>query len=293
MHAHLTVEDMFATVLLLRSADTRVFLLVEGPSDCAVFDPHVDDKSVITIPCHSKSKVVGTIALVEKTDSPRVAGIVDADFDSFTGEAEYPQLFKTENYDLDADLVFSERLAGRVVAALTDREMVREHISSTRHPTPLAIVQGVAADIGRLRLVSQLSGYDVSTRGLPIESIIDLANDRCDAEQLVSMAFRKSDEPLCTSGDLRSALMAPLPVTVLDRQLCSGHDLARVFGYLGRKRWGSSCGADQWERTVRAAADCATVRELKAIREVSHWASGLGLRIWHPSCEGVDSSIPA
>lgn len=44
MIEHLTADDLFAQVLLIRTVDDRTIMMVEGQSDEAVLGPHVDEQ---------------------------------------------------------------------------------------------------------------------------------------------------------------------------------------------------------------------------------------------------------
>src|SRR6476469_6664888 len=102
MKPGLSGEDIFAELLMLRTADHRTIVLVEGPSDCRALDPHINEEESRTIPTFSKSALERVVALVDDEDFERALGILDRDWvDVLHPPVASDNVVYTDDYDLE------------------------------------------------------------------------------------------------------------------------------------------------------------------------------------------------
>ena len=289
MRQGLTPDDLFALVLLMRSADHRTLILVEGPSDSAVLDPHIDSQHCVTIPGHGKNNVVAAVRLSNGQHVDAVVGVVDADFHGLVGETRYPDnLITTELYDLDAELFFSDNVVARVINAFANHASLSQHMQLTQCGPPEDVAVNVAAAIGALRYIAASEGLSLNLSRFPVQEVVDAATASCDLYRLVLLAFRRSSAPGINPTWLMDRLadvMAHPPAPA--RRLCCGHDLSAALGHFMRREWGARMGADQVERTMRAAIGCDAFRNLSVRKKLARWAEAAGVSVWHGACAGL------
>ena len=133
MRQYLTGSDLFAYIEMQRQLDARAVVVVEGPDDCGVIDPHVDEEVVHTIPGYGKASVVDAAVLFEHAGVARVSLVSDSDFDRQLGLASAlpPNLILTEYHDLDADIFFGcPTLLTSVLANFSDRAKRQQYCGS-------------------------------------------------------------------------------------------------------------------------------------------------------------------
>lgn len=292
MRPQLTADDIFSLLLLLRSADARLVILVEGPADCAVLDPHLEVSAVQTVPAHSKSAVLGTMVRVEQRGLPGVAGLVDADLDGISSEPEYPSgVVATALYDVDAHAFFAAGVAQRVITAFADPGLVSADWGPTNDKGPVEAIVGIAAAVGAVRYIASQDGLGLNVRSLPMGEFVDASSLGCNVERMAEIVFRRSDSPGITPEELAQKVgdVLALPPCALER-LCSGHDLASIAAHLVRTRWNGSLGADQAERALRAAVSCHAFATFDFVVALTAWAAGLGSGLWHDPCVRVLAS---
>jgi hypothetical protein len=138
-------------------------LVVEGPSDARLVD-RLAPKEWVTFPAGTRNAVVETVREVWKASLPRVAGLVDPDFDDYVYEArrEGAPVFFYENADLEAVLILGQSfdtLLGELASA--------EKLARFGGVEPLRLLAVRAAtELAALRRESRDRGW-----GLPFDSI--------------------------------------------------------------------------------------------------------------------------
>lgn len=129
MREGLSGDDIFAELMMLRTADARTFVLLEGPSDCRALDPHVESRSARTLPAYSKSALERTITLVDRRGLERTLGILDRDWvDVIYPPMESDNVVYTDDYDLDATILLSGDVFERLISSVTNRERREAHM---------------------------------------------------------------------------------------------------------------------------------------------------------------------
>jgi len=280
MKEYLSPDDLASTVILMRDVDTRAILLVEGQSDCAILDGHLDDSVAVTLPGHGKQNVCGAIAALQAQGVTTVAGVVDADFDWLADEV-CPGVITTEYYDFDVDLIRCPGVLTRVVGAHFDREAMRSLLEETLEDTVASWLLETASTLGALRLVCRRDGLELSLQKFPIEEVFDVRDLRVDVVRLVELAVQRSDAVVVDPTQLRVLVEAELKAATDPGRLASGHDACAVLALVGRRRLGArGVGREVIERALRSAVGCAEFSTLRVAQDLTRWADGLGVWLW-------------
>ena len=82
MLEYLDGYDLASYLRMLRSADTRAFLVVEGPSDYRILNSLINESDCAMIPGYGKKSVLDAMSAVSVVDDD-VIGLVDRDFDPY------------------------------------------------------------------------------------------------------------------------------------------------------------------------------------------------------------------
>jgi hypothetical protein len=278
---YLDGDSLFAYLLLLRTADSRTILLLEGDDDCATLDPHIEQHEAQTIPAFARRHAERAVELAEENQIERVLGILDRNFSDLLGQEPSSQnIVLTDLYDLDATILFSSDVATRVVAVYTDRDAVQAHGTETGL-APLQCAVRMAAVLGSLRFISHRDGLSLFTRDLPIEAVVASSHDEVDASRLALIVASKSGGASLTAADIEGKLVGELPLEHPPERLCSGRDLAGIIAWLMRKKWGAGAvGKNNVAATIRAALSCDVLKASSLYREVQAWAEAHGTRVW-------------
>jgi hypothetical protein len=165
-----TAADLFVELMMIRGVDGRTLFVLEGETDCAALDPHIDERACDTVPGNGKTVVLGAMHLINENSVERVLALVDADLDGVVGGAPpIPNVIRTGLYDLDAEIFFAGAVVERVIASHTDRKLRRSDGATTQ-----AVVDAVtelASSVGLLRLCSDRHGYGLKIRRFPFNEV--------------------------------------------------------------------------------------------------------------------------
>lgn len=282
MRQYLTGLDLFAYVQMLRQVDRRAVLVLEGPEDCGIVDPHVDTVHAHTIPGYGKQSVIDAAVLFENANVQEVRLVADADFDrqlSLTSSLP-SNLILTEYYDLDADILFRcPTIVASVLANFTNRGVRSVHLARVGHDEMTCIVD-VASAIGALRLVSLEQRIGLHLRDFPTDLLLDPYEKGAAYEDTIAQTA-SSRSPNASPVPVDGATVRAGLTRVVDRRmLCSGHDLIAALSSFVRKRWGGRSGMKVLSGTVRSALSCACWRQTQVYAEVERWSAALGTPVW-------------
>lgn len=281
MLEHLTGDDLFALIKLLRASDKRTVILLEGGSDCDALDPHIDSEHAHSLPGHSRTTVERAIELVDDDQTERVVALVDRDWSTVLfPQIESENLFLTDLYDLDATILLSGDVLDRVLSSLTDRSK-REQFLKEQETSARDILVKLAGVMGTGRYVVARDQLQVNFRRLPAHACVDSMHCQIEVSSLAAIAIRKSTSPKCDETQLANAIRAELQEQEDLAEFCSGHDLAGQIASMVRKVWGGAkISGDLVESTLRAALDCRTLKSTGLYRDIKEWADNSETVIW-------------
>lgn len=282
MIEHLTGDDLFALVKMLRTSDSRTIVLLEGGADCDALEPHIDADHAYPLPGHARTTVERAIQLIDETDTGRVVALVDRDWTTLLfPKPDSPNLFFTDFYDLDATILLTGDVLERVLSSLTDRERRRQSLDGLGVSARELLIR-LAGVMGVGRYVSMRDDLEVRFRELPAHACVDSSHGQIEVAALATVAIRKSKEPKCDQIQLANAIREKLQEEEGDLiQYCSGHDLASQIASLVRNVWGGAkVSTDLVERTLRAALDCQTLKMTTFYEDLRRWATESGTVVW-------------
>jgi hypothetical protein len=280
---NLTGDDLAAEVILMRDSDLRAVIIVEGESDCAILDGHLDMNMATSVPGYGKNTVLRAIDVLRQARIKLVVGVLDADFGAVEGrDHEYEDLIFSELYDLDADVFAVPLVARRFAAAQFDRA---DLAASLPHVQPEALgvyFLRLAAPLGVLRYISCRDQLGLALRDFPIEAAFDISAIRLDLNRLVSMAAAKSAGVNIDQVDVARAVAELLQSAQSGlEKYASGHDACAIAAVLGRRRLGGSkLTQEAAERALRSSVGCAEFALLKVVRDLDAWARREGRSLW-------------
>lgn len=280
MRESITKDDVFSEIILLKAAESRVILLVEGDSDIRVLDPHVDTHSANCIQGHGKETCVGVMALVAEQKVNGVLALLDRDFDDkSSSELSSSDIFLTDAYDLDATIAFTNDCVERVAANFGSPESIRGHIASFG-PSVIDVIQNICAPIGIVRHASIVGDLKLKMHGFPIHEVINEQGGGIDVQKLAILAVRRSREATCTPDFLVGAVRNAWDTSLL-RYYCCGHDIQRAIAYLVSTVWGGkSAQKDAVGRALRATFSPSDLKCTRFYVDIAGWAEGNGCKVW-------------
>jgi hypothetical protein len=275
----LTPDDLFAHILFLRSVDDRTFLLVEGETDCAVLDPHLDSTHCETLPTSAKTAAIGTALLADQQGEPGVIALVDRDWIGvLEPAASAPNVFYTDLYDMESTLFGLDPVRGRVVHAFTDRKD-RLRYDATDPKYPVNVAYKASAAVASFRYASIKNLWGLGVRDFPIHTIVDLDGKKPDISLLCQIAVSKNHasqnfRDLIADVDSAYGWLEGQPA------LHSGHDVLNALSFVINKRFGGSARSEHLASALRAAAGCADLASTRFFWDVSAWGESAGRQVW-------------
>jgi hypothetical protein len=279
VRSSLTGFDIFNTVMLQRSLDKRLVVLVESPEDSGVIDPHVNDNDVQTFPGYGKESVLAAAQMFLSLQIREVIAVVDADLDRYNGRQQQhpPNVVMTEFYDLDADVLFHcPQALNAILANFTDKPRRESYLASSDVSAHEAIWD-MAIAVGEIRYCSVARQLGLNLRGFPLHEVIEgYERGAVQASVLALALARTPDAAEITTSDVAIEIAA-LPDK---RYIASGHDLMSALAALIRKRWGGTAGEKLLASALRSAAQCQCWKKTVVYRFVREWARQFNVNAW-------------
>jgi hypothetical protein len=279
VRSSLTGVDIFNTVMLQRSQDKRLVIIVESDEDSGVIDPHLVDSRVQTFPGYGKESVLLAAQMFVSNQMNDVIAIVDADLDRYTGRVKNhpPNVVMTEFYDLDADVVFHCPQALEAIAVNFSNKTQREAYLASHGVSIGQIIWGMAITVGEIRYSSIMQQWKLNLRGFPLHAILAEYEQKTARDAVVSLALaRTPGAPVITAQDVArevAAISDKLPIA-------SGHDLLSALAALARDRWGGTVGQNQLASALRSATQCHCWKKTVVYSFVQAWALQFRVDAW-------------
>ena len=282
MRSTLTADDLFVEILMLRGADDRVILLVEGVEDCGSLDAHIRQELAYTLPGHGKNRVLGAMQRVSSQGLDRVIALVDLDWDGILGDGvQCANVYRTDLYDLDATVYFAPGVVHRVIHASC--ASTRNRQLPTRTDSLATAVADLVFPLGVLRKISEQHRLGLKLRDFPLDSTIDWNIPATNNDRLVDIALRRSPECPADKEALGALLAGELPMAdgrSIPRYCC-GHDLLRALSAYLRKVVHAKVNKESIALAFRAALDCGTLNQTRFYSEMTEWSvNHVGSSIW-------------
>ncbi|MFE6744658.1 hypothetical protein ACFVGM_02265 [Kitasatospora purpeofusca] len=277
MRSLLTADDVFAHVLMLSAVSKKLFILVEGDSDCAVIDPHLDTAVCDTLPSGGTVANLGAIEIARSQNLDSVAAVSDLDW----ADVLYPRqtnqnVFYVDFYDIDA-LVFSRKQNVRsVVANFTVRSTMRDHMRAIGETDAVDIISRIAFPIGVLRCLSEKHSWGLATRKFPIHLVLDDSKIQVDLPKLASLAVSRSKGAAITASEIIPILEAEIHSITDPYRYCSGHDLINALSVVAREKWNGKAGGDTLAAAIRSAFNCSDAQSSALFSAIRKWGEGNG-----------------
>lgn len=281
MFDELDADDLYAELIMLRANDARAFILVEGSADCAVFDRFINAERFTTVPALGKRRALGAIDRVHDSDQlTAIYAILDRDWVGLLDDGlDNHAVIYTDFYDLDACIFFAPHVYEALAASFcTDLTFRHGTVGCTQDDINAACVH-LALPIGVLRYISQRDGLALNLRDFPLTAVTNSAGS-IDLAALVTLACKRAGKGAEDHPALLPLLQTELARITEKEKYCSGHDLAKAFSLVAKKRWAAKAGHDTIERSARAALGRDAFEQTSIYRDCSRWTNGEGTAVW-------------
>ena len=227
MREHINGDSIANTIRMTRSLHPGAFMIVEGETDCRVYERFTDPDNCRVIFAVGKGNARKALKRLEQDGFEGAIAVVDSDFWKLDGV--YPDsanLFSTDTHDLETMMLSSAALDDLLNEFGAPPRIAREG-GDVR---PMILESG--RPLGYLRWLSSSTDYDVSLRlkGLPIESVIDERTLRVNLDDLVMALERRSGRKVPNKKELLRKVTRLLLTGQHDPwQVCCGHDLVNIL----------------------------------------------------------------
>lgn len=282
MFDNLDADDLYAELVMLRANDVRSFILVEGPTDCAVFDRFVNDEHFTTVPAHGKERALGAIERVSGGKQlTAVYAILDRDWVGILEDGlDHHTVVYTDFYDLDACIFFAPGVYQALAASFcTDLSFRHGAAGCTQDDITTACVN-LVLPLGLLRYISRRDGLGLNLRDFPLGQVAKDPTAGVDLTELVTLACKRGGKDPADHAGLVDLLQQEVARASKREQYCSGHDLAKAFSLVAKQRWASKAGHDTIERSARAAFGPDAFEQSSVFHASRRWTTTTGATAW-------------
>lgn len=280
MLQELNGDDLYAELIMLRTNDKRYFIVVEGVADVAVLDRFVNLEDCLPIPAHGKDNAQECLRRVIEDDFSEVFAILDRDWlGLLAGDLEDDIIVHTDDYDLDASIFFADGVYIGIASSFCAGSGFRVGAAGCTWEALKEACVEMAFPVGLLRYISERDRLGLNLGKFPLGEI--LGNDlSVDLGSLVDLAISRTKEGSFSRQNILATLENEAPKVSDRARYCAGHDLAKAFSILIKKRWKAKVGADLIERSARSSLTPDGMRELVMYADAAKWSEGTGKKIW-------------
>lgn len=238
-----------AQIRLVRQADKRTVLVLEGDTDARVFDRFIDKEACDIEIGFGRKNVIEAVDLLEDEGFAGVIGVADADFDRLLDiEHKLENLCLTDCHDLDLTIFASPALES-YVAAYADPKKVHTFCKSDLEELRKLIL-AASLELSCCRLASEKYGFRLYFKDLRHDEYIDLSLI-VDQNRLTTDIIQRSSTR-CTVAQLKHLIVVETGAEHDLYQLANGHDVAAVLGIAFRKLLGERRTVQTWASEIEA-----------------------------------------
>lgn len=269
----LTPAQIFNEIILHRTASRKPIVIVEGPSDKAVYARCLTTEPFLIIPAFGKSSVLAVMALVNSQSMASVVGIVDSD-GTMNPRLAPANVVVTGIHDLDVMVLTCIPVLVAVLLSHTD------HLGSSTDldgdaQSLLTTALSALVPLSALRIYSELNGLGLRFEGLPVHELIGAAVDSLELVRLAGVHSGRTLDCHATlasmAGELQLCRKKPLEVTV-------GHDLAKALSAIVTTK-SKKLGPTTLERSARAAFHPIHFKQTHVFRSLRRWQKVNGVKL--------------
>lgn len=197
----------------------KIWILVEGETDIQVYTKFFKKESVNlkSVPGAS-GQITDTVAYVRRSTN-QVIGIKDADFDRLNNKEESPNIFLTDQHDLEMMMIHSDQ----VLYNLSSEYSFEGDILTIRDE-----IIHLASFIGYVRWFDNQNSFNILFKGLGFGSFYDGTNGFKTKKFLAELNKRPSEKTRDLDAEEINLFIENHRGTDLF-QLCNGHDTSSLF----------------------------------------------------------------
>ncbi|WP_340377395.1 hypothetical protein U5640_21515 [Streptomyces sp. SS7] len=280
MLQELNGDDLYAELIMLRTNDRRYFIVVEGVADVAVLDRFVNLDDCLPIPAYGKDNAQACLTRVIEDDFPGVFAILDRDWlGLLPGDLEDDRIVHTDDYDLDACIFFADGVYIGIASSFCAGSGFRIDAAGCTWESLREACIEMAFPVGLLRYVSEQNGLGLNLTNFPLGEVLD-TDLSVNLDSLVDLAISRTKKGSFSKQHILTVLSNEQSMIVDRPRYCSGHDLAKAFSILIKKRWKAKVGADLIERSARSSLTPMGLQRMTLYANASKWTDGTKKRIW-------------
>ncbi|MFE2522759.1 hypothetical protein ACFXEL_00790 [Streptomyces sp. NPDC059382] len=280
MFSELTGEDLYAEMIMQRTNDRRNFLIVEGDGDISVFDRFLAPDLFVAIPAAGKKSAKEALALAFADGFHGVYSVLDRDWKGLIpGEIEDWRIVYTDQYDLDMCVFFSGAYSV-VASGYCVRGGYRSNSEGCTEEDIQKVCLEMSFPLGVLRYVSERRGLKLRLRDFPLHEVVAPGGFSVDLNRLVSVAQSRSKGCTAPAEEILFALREAMAEIDNPARYCSGHDVARAFAILMRRRWATVVSAEAVEKAARVTVHWEKFKRFSVYGDCASWFEGDVEQVW-------------
>ena len=288
MLEHLDAKSLFADLNMRSLIDSRLFFVVEGISDVRSLERCINAAECNLISGYGKQDVLHTMHRIQsaKLDisvslSDRTVGLVDRDFGDWKDENMPDNVFTTDLYDRESDLLLRANLIEDYILAVRDNNKVKQFLDKHESTSVRSVIVSNAAIIGRIRWLSIRDDLQLNLSDFSVGAVMKEPS-MMNVDTVINFVLRKSHKDRVDHNTYQKIREAYSEYTTDDEErLCSGHDIISVLA-VSSDWWArrKNVGHDELETFLSAAVRCDVLRLLNWFGELESWARDHGRKLW-------------
>lgn len=237
----------------------KIWILVEGETDIQVYTKFFKKENVnLKAVPGASGQITDTVADVRRSTN-QVIGIKDADFDRLNSRVESPNLFLTDQHDLEMMMIHSDQ----VLHNLSSEYRYEGDILTLRNE----IIQ-LSSYIGYVRWFDNQNGFNILFKELGLGSFYDGTNGFEENKFLVELNKRPSRKTKDLNVEEINLFIENHNGIDLF-QLCNGHDTSSLFSI---RLSSNKTGKKDFQKSLRLSYRKDDFKQTRLYSAINSWA---------------------
>jgi hypothetical protein len=244
----ITAHEIANSVRMIRTQYDGTIMIVEGETDRRVYSRFINDTQCILISANCKNNAIEAIIILKNDDVNGIVGIIDSDFWNLEGsEPPTSNLLITDLHDLETMILSSNALM-----------LFLSEFGSYSNLKNLDIrdrLLKAATPIGLLRWISSPTreNLELNFKEIAFEQFINVTSLEISINNLIDEVMDSSDDFSLDKRTIKLKINELAKIGHDPWQVCSGHDLIKIFSIGLRNIFGNKKG----KALTHESIDCA------------------------------------
>jgi hypothetical protein len=281
MRESITGQMLVGFLKMLRQVDGRIFLLVEGPEDIDILQPHLDDQQVMLYPGNGKKNTLGAAAIIDAERLDLMYCVVDSDLDFDLGRDPYPLCtIASARYDLAFELIdLDPGMLERLGWGHASRSQLQAYLVPLKRSLVERAIEAVIP-LAILRFANESDALGLTLRNFPMRELLDGLEAGTAVADVQRIAIARTKDNAPSAAKVGASWKAAEKAKASKSDWVCGHDVVHMVAETARTRGGATVSKKALESSFLSTVSCEVLRQTQIYKELNSRVRPRGFDPW-------------